>query len=635
MCSSSIVTLHHSREQLDSLVRLGYFFSRLETFVDSVCDRAAGAGHLYHAALASGVEELLDVYRNAVLQVEQRLLRPPAPPLLALRHFLTDFESLLPEIANIVHEVQQRRLNAAQIMRLLDRRTRCGIPAVQACAGRLLWHCHQVMFKQLESWMVYGILVDPGRDFFIQTNKPADETENAGDLTTLDGYFVAEQVLPPAVPAAVAEAVLFVGRSIRILRHSLPSAAAGGSPVDVDAEVAAFSRKLRELQQEETLRPAALRFAVETVQGKVAGLLWELLRQKCDLDGQLAALQAYFLLGRGDLYQQLLQDAAELLKTAPAPETANGDWEQAFSQAAINSAAESDPFFSTFKLRWFDAAAPAETMPAWHPARNPSLYVPAYDEWDGLCLECTAQWPMHLLLPVDILQKYCAVWQLIFRLRRAQMDLEKAWAALVVLDRPAQRVGRRSSSTGGATTRLPRSLLTQLGQLRQRMSHFATNLAVYLRVDVAEAAAAVLRNSIANSQDFTRADAAHHAFVDTLTSQACLDIRQLMAAVESIFELSRTLSAVVNALENGRTNAEVATGQVGELAASFRLKHNVVVQLLQSNQLQTGPRAAGLRQLVVRLNFNHFAENDVLQGVAAEAAARLSEDTAYMHDLHI
>ena len=610
-------------------MRLGYFFSQLETFVDSVCDRAAGAGHLYHAALASGVEELLDVYRNAVLQVEQRLLRPPAPPLLALRHFLTDFEALLPEIGAIVQEVQQQRLNAAQIMRLLDRRTRCGIPAVQACADRLLWHCHQVMFKQLESWMVYGILVDPGRDFFIQTENSPTEIGNAGDLTTLDGYFVAEDALPPAVPAAVAEAVLFVGRSIRILRHSLPSTAAGGSPVDVDFEVTSFSRKLRELQQEETLRPAALRYAVETVQCKVASLLWDLLRQKCDLDGQLTALQSYFLLGRGDMYQQLLQDTTDLLASAPAPETANEDWQQAFSQAAINSAAEVDPYFSTFNLRWFDPAMPAESMPAWHPSRNSALYVPGYDEWDGLCLECSAQWPMHLLLPVDVLQKYSAVWQLMFRLRRVQMDLEKAWGSLAALDRPVHRTQRKSSkNTGG--TRLPRALLTQLGQLRQRMSHFSSNLAVYLRVDVAETAAAVLRKNIANSNDFTKADAAHRAFLDTLTSQACLDVRQLMAAVESIFELSRTLCAVINALENGRTDAEAAAAQAGEVGAAFRLKHNVVVQLLQSNQLLTGPRAAGLLQLVVRLNFNHFCEQDVLQGVAAEIARQqASGDSPY------
>lgn len=34
--------------------------------------------------------------------------------------------------------------------------------------NRLLWHGHQVMYNQLASWMVYGVLQDPYSEFFIQ-----------------------------------------------------------------------------------------------------------------------------------------------------------------------------------------------------------------------------------------------------------------------------------------------------------------------------------------------------------------------------------------------------------------------------------------------------------------------------------
>jgi len=33
---------------------------------------------------------------------------------------------------------------------------------------RLLWHGHQVMYNQLASWMVYGILQDQHGEFFIR-----------------------------------------------------------------------------------------------------------------------------------------------------------------------------------------------------------------------------------------------------------------------------------------------------------------------------------------------------------------------------------------------------------------------------------------------------------------------------------
>jgi hypothetical protein len=32
---------------------------------------------------------------------------------------------------------------------------------------RLLWHGHQVMYRQLEAWMVYGLLQDQHQEFFV------------------------------------------------------------------------------------------------------------------------------------------------------------------------------------------------------------------------------------------------------------------------------------------------------------------------------------------------------------------------------------------------------------------------------------------------------------------------------------
>lgn len=642
------------------MARLGHYFARLEAFVDSLCNQtpSTGPASIYHAAFASGLEELLDVYRGAILQVEQRLLRPPTPPLLSLRHFLSDFEVLLPEAASIVQEVQQGQLDAAQLMHLLDRRTRCGIPAVQACAERLLWHCNGVMVKQLESWMVYGILIDPGNEFFIrnaakskasieESSKTVRKREATAALEEdLDIFQVAEDALPPAMPAELAEGALFVGKSVRILRQAQKKAPAitkcprdrslsstCETQIETTADLSAFSQTLRGLQQEDTLRPAALRHAIETLHIKVSGMLWNLIRQKCDLDGQLTALQAYFLLGKGDLYQQLMQDAAGLWARPPAPETASADWSQAFNQASIDSSAESDPFFSDFSLQWITTAPamPAETLPPWHPGQDTSLHVPAYNQWDGLYLKCTAEWPMQLLLPADVLQKYSAVWQLMFRLRRAHMDLEKSWGALTALERTMGGGNSRSStkkqspfSSSSSPSIPPRSLLLCLGQLRQKMTHFTSNLALYLRVDVAESAGATLHRSIASAKDFIEADAAHKTYVETLTAQACLDIKQLMAAVEAIFGLIKRLCGVIHGLETKEMSVNVATTKSEELVATFRLKHNVVFQLLQSDRLQAGPRAAGLRQLVTRLNFNHFCEQDILNDATAMATAAAS-----------
>ena len=130
---------------------------------------------LYRLALANGVPELLDVYRSAVLQVEAHLLHLPGapPPLLTVQQFLLEFEVLLPEVAATVGEVQARSLVGSQIMRLLSLRAHSGVPALQSCAQRLLWHCRQVLFKQLESWLVHGLLLDRAAEFFVQRSDAA------------------------------------------------------------------------------------------------------------------------------------------------------------------------------------------------------------------------------------------------------------------------------------------------------------------------------------------------------------------------------------------------------------------------------------------------------------------------------
>lgn len=551
--------------------------------------------------------ELLDIYREAVLQLERRLVQLPVPPLLSLQHFMADFEVLLPEVASVVGEVQRMDLKGCQITRTLERKAQSGVPAVQSCAHRLLWHCRQILFKQLDSWLVHGLLLDPGNEFFIKRSAQATTAGPAAaagvpswhPLEWHDGFYIDTAALTQEITLPTAHAAMFIGKAVRALRQPM-AAAASEEAARAHSQILSFSGTLRDLQRQDLLRPVALEHAVEVMRSAVATLLWDLVRRQCDLAGRLGVLHSYFLLGKGDLYQQFLQGAAPLLACAPRPATAAADIALAFKQAAAQGSAAADPLSASVSLGW-DALPSA-------PPQASAVHVPSYDAWDGLHLRCNVDWPLQLLFPPEVMHKYSTLWQYIFRLKRLQLDLEAVWASLQALGRPA-----RHGRGGGSTPAVPPALRRQLGQLRQRMAHFAANLTLYVQLDVVEAATATLRGRIAAAADFSDADAAHRSFADSLVTHAFLDVRQLMGMVEGMFAACRRLCSLARDLEQGQVEAADAVAVAEEVAHDFRVKHNLLFQLMQSGKLQSQQRAPGLRQLVLRLNFNEFCEREMLQ----------------------
>jgi len=90
---------------------------------------------------------------------------------------------------------------------------------------------------------------------------------------------------------------------------------------------------------------------VEQVREYVAHKLWELVVLKSDLLANLKALKQYFLLAKGEFYQQFLVDASSLMALPPT-ETSERDINQGpFINAASRLGMEENPFFKKCKLR--------------------------------------------------------------------------------------------------------------------------------------------------------------------------------------------------------------------------------------------------------------------------------------------
>jgi gamma-tubulin complex component 4 len=656
---------------------LGYLYATLDSFVEEASSSSdSSSGGLYKAALANGISELLDVYRSAVLQIEQHIMKLQTPPLLTLQQFLSEFEILLPEVVSIVSEVQDRHLYGADILQLLDSHAHSGIPTVKSCADRLLWHCNQVMFKQLEAWLVHGLLVNVengggtgcttgaaaageggGGEFFVHYCSTSSSSSGAaaqgcgGDTdhfssraaglgahimgrqplpaagALLDwqplewhtGFQISLRSLPPGVTLQTAEAILFVGKAVRVLKQPM-SAAVSAEALKAHTEILSFADALRRLKNADRWRQIELEALIEGMRARVSMLLWNLVRHRCDLNGHFGGIKDYFLLGKGGFYQQLLDECQHILALPPKLGTASADIALLFQTAAAKSGAENDAIFGSLRLQWI--ADVATRAPAWHPSRCSSVTVPGFDTWDELYLECSIDWPLQLLFPPDVLQKYGALWQLFFRLRRVHLKLEHSWATLSTLQPEID---------------LPGHLFSHLWQLRQKMAHFISNLQIYCHMDVVESSLSSLREKVNTAKDFSEAEDAHRMYVDSLITQTFLDMKQIAGLIESLFRLCSQLCALLDTISAAVIDASITTTttatdhqnvdmdgiqqKANTIAREFKLKHTVLYQLMQSSKLQSGERAPALRQLILRMNYNEYVEKEALEHVWGTTAA--------------
>lgn len=82
---------------------------------------------------------------------------PPTLP--RLQYCLNDMGSILMALHQFVYtlEASVRKPGGCdalgpKLIEELMQQARCGHPALQSCYQRLLWHCNQVLLKQLSTW---------------------------------------------------------------------------------------------------------------------------------------------------------------------------------------------------------------------------------------------------------------------------------------------------------------------------------------------------------------------------------------------------------------------------------------------------------------------------------------------------
>ncbi|KAK4430876.1 Gamma-tubulin complex component 4 [Sesamum alatum] len=672
------------REVIERVITLGFYYRELERFAaksrnlswirssnESPLSRGTDTlkgkkvkPSVYRRALANGIVEVLSLYRSAVLHIEQKLLSDSLPILATVTQGLNKFFVLLPPLYELILEIERDNIYGGRLLNLLHKRCHCGVPELQTCIQRLLWHGHQVLYNQLASWMVYGILHDQYGEFFVgrqeeedrdsEHDSPANVLEKLANMSTNDvaltdwhlGFHISLDMLPEYIPMHIAESILFAGKAIRVLRkpsHGIQFQAAPshqqiqkgsqkaqgfsgrlslqkdtsvetlltGEELLPQSEADKIEAMLQDLKESSEFHKRSFETAVDSIKAIAANHLWQLVVVRADLNGHLKALKDYFLLAKGDFFQSFLEESRQLMRLPPRQSTAEADLMVPFQLAAIKTIGEEDKYFSRVSLRMpgITVKSSRVELPKAKAhsdgdsgVQSDTFAEMSIDGWDSIALEYSVDWPLHLFFTQEVLSKYLKIFQYLLRLKRTQMELEKSWASAMHQDH-SDFAKRRSDGMNGSVSQQRRQRFRPLWRVREHMAFLIRNLQFYIQVDVIESQWNVLQAHIQNSHDFTELVGFHQEYLSALISQSFLDIGSVSRILDGIMKLCLQFCWKIESQE-----IKECTAELEHIAEEFNKKSNSLYTILRSSRIAGSQRAPFLRRFLLRLNFNAFFE---------------------------
>ncbi|GMP87633.1 hypothetical protein CsSME_00039928 [Camellia sinensis var. sinensis] len=674
---------HSERDVIERIITLGFYYRELDRFAaksrnlswirsanESPMSRTSELINgkkekqsVYRRAIANGIVEVLSVYRSAVLQIEQKLLADSVPILATVTQGLNKFFVLLPPLYELILEIEREDICGGRLLNLLHKRCHCGVPELQTCIQRLLWHGHQVMYNQLASWMVYGILNDQHGEFFISRQEDRDTEHDSSHSDMLEkfarmstndasltdwhlGFHISLDMLPEYIPMRVAESVLFAGKAVRVLRNPSPAfrfqdavyhqqKPRGSQRIQGFMERFSFQKEpsldtkigeellpqseadkieamLQNLKESSEFHKRSFGCAMDSIQAIAASHLWQLVVVRANLNGHLKALKDYFLLAKGDFFQSFLEESRQLMRLPPRQSTAESDLMVPFQLAAIKTISDEDKYFPRVSLRMpafgISVKSSQVDLPkakAYSEGDSSTLSDTAemsLDGWDGIALEYSVDWPLQLFFTQEVLSKYRRIFQYLLRLKRTQMELEKSWASVMHQDH-TDFAKHRNDRMNCSISQQRRQRFRPMWRVREHMAFLIRNLQFYIQVDVIESQWNVLQAHIQDSRDFTELVGFHQEYLSALISQSFLDIGSVSRILDSIMKLC--LQFCWN-IENQESSSN--TVELDRITEEFNKTSNSLYTILRSSRLAGSQRAPFLRRFLLRLNFNYFFE---------------------------
>uniref|UniRef100_H3AII2 Gamma-tubulin complex component n=1 Tax=Latimeria chalumnae TaxID=7897 RepID=H3AII2_LATCH len=626
--SQDLPFLHPSETSvLNRLCRLGTDYIRFTEFIEQYTGHVQqqeclasqqiqpGLHGIYLQAFCSGLESMLQPYRQALLDLEQEFL---ADPHLSISHVNYSLDQVMPfpesKVMVVVDQIKSQKIHGCQILETVYKHSCGGLPPVRSALEKILAVCHGVMYKQLSAWMLHGLLLDQYEEFFIRQGPcagsvpaPVEEEEEdlgIGGLTgkqlrelqdlrlieeenmlapSLKQFSLRAEMLPSYIPFRVAEKILFVGESVQMFETQNVNPTRAGTEHKITKSL---TRAGTEHRKQQTLSfhhfTEYRQYISYLYAGCEAEHLWKLMVEESDLLGQLKIIKDFYLLGRGELFQAFIDSAQQMLKMLPTAVT-----EHVIIMAKTPKVSLKIPISHTCCVHTDyhgkDPKDPSQGRDV-TPRESSPREAPT-SGWAALGLSYKVQWPLHILFTPAVLEKYNVVFKYLLSVRRVQAELQHCWALQM------QRKHLTSIQTDAVKWRL-----------RNHMAFLVDNLQYYLQVDVLESQFSQLLQQINSTRDFESIRLAHDYFLSNLLAQSFILLKPVFHCLNEILDLCLNFCSLVT--QNLGPLDERGAAQLGILVKGFSRHSSLLFKILSS--VRNHQINSGLAQLLLRLDYNKY-----------------------------
>jgi gamma-tubulin complex component 4 len=454
----------------------------------------------------------------------------------------------------------------------------------------------------------YGKFVDNYGEFFIanvevssdqatgnnpSSNPSFQSSDTSSELVDIWTYEINYNSLPIYFSKSWAEKVFFIGQTVLMFNSDVTN------NVDRDQDKLLkqtiwheheqkFFGKFIELQQRDHFSVVSFEQIVDEIKCYVTERLSLILVKDSDLVKHLKLLRDFYLLGRGELYCELIKSLDEF-HTDKLTENTIKELNRIFHKTATS--VNIPDVLELFTLDTYKGEV-EESF-----SLNPNKPKPVLNV---LTLKYNVKWPLHLLFSPKVLENYNDLFRFMMKIKKNQQNLYAVWHH------------HRQEKI---------AINNKLFEFRNNLMFFIDNLQYYLQVEVVESQYSIMMKKIEERNDFEQIQKAHNCFLANVlslcfmlenTEHSMILSRSMGLSSES--QVFIIINNILKLIENFTGFAFICSDPMTEKEdESFRkfgilFNREIEALLMKLRNLQG---SAPVAQLLLRLDFNYYFSSQI------------------------